>query len=135
MIFNPFLTIKSAPPPISLYIPALLAASCPMISLRFLPKRLSWMVTQMPLIVPATSLCSGARHSTANHDTLPANPQPRVFLLNQYKEPCNTFDVAMSALRAYSVFQRPETVEIVLKCNMKYKKASYCMNEVHKLYI
>ena len=50
--------------------------------------------------------------------------RPRVYLLNQYREDQEPieFEVAIAALRAYSVFQRPETVEIIIGCNMKYKK-------------
>ena len=57
--------------------------------------------------------------------------QPRVYLLNQHKEPSIGFEEAMAALRAYSLRELPETVEIVLKCNMKYKKVSGCHGILH----
>ncbi|XP_003385532.1 PREDICTED: uncharacterized protein LOC100633802 [Amphimedon queenslandica] len=44
--------------------------------------------------------------------------QPRVYLLNHYKEPFVSLEEGLRALRAYSLF-RPETVEISLKFNLK----------------
>ena len=46
----------------------------------------------------------------------------RVYLLNQYKEPEIDLHEALRALRAYSLCERAETIEVSLKCNMKVKK-------------
>lgn len=46
----------------------------------------------------------------------------RVYLLNQYKEPEIDLHEALRALRAYSLCERAETIEVSLKCNMKVKR-------------
>lgn len=53
-------------------------------------------------------------------------------MLNQCAVPSVGFHEGMDALRAYSIFDRPETVELVLKCNMKFKKVFF-KNEVNIL--
>ena len=84
-------------------------------------------ITQISRIPQLSSIVYMSSDSHVQNSVL-SRTQPRVYLLNQHKEPSVEFDVAMMALRAYSLFERPETVEVVLKCNMKYKKVCTCMN-------
>lgn len=46
---------------------------------------------------------------------------PRVYLLNQHKGMSVPLQEALRSLRAYSLTEKSETVEINLKCNMKLK--------------
>ena len=48
----------------------------------------------------------------------------RIFLLNQHKPEPTTFSEALRALRAYSLSEIAETVEVSLKADMTLKKVS-----------
>ena len=71
----------------------------------------------------APSLLSVDVYKTTDHR---ANDSilPRVYLLNQQKDTSVPLQEALRSLRAYSLTEKTETVEINLKCNMKLKMVS-----------
>ena len=82
------------------------------------------LLSRLPILTPAVSISSDSHAHTSSSAS--GRTQPRVYLLNQHKKSSIQFDESMMALRAYSLFQRPETVEVVLKCKMMYKKVLSC---------
>lgn len=83
------------------------------------------MIQLVRYLFPRSSLLSRCvSYNVAESSKQPAHPKAlsRVYFLNQYSEPELSLTEALKCLRAYSISERAETVEVSLNCNMKMSK-------------